>query len=359
MKNDVEKVTNQLLDTLRANKSIDEILNEIDPQLAIRALSDLVTSYNHNKELLNINKKRLDRLEQYKHNVTSQRGEDGIISKIFEVLPKAGRWCVEVGAWDGKHFSNTWNLINNKNWSSVQIEGNKKRFAQLAPRYKSNSNVTCVNRFVRFDGENTLDNILSQTNIPVEFDLLSIDVDGCDYHIFDSIKKYKPRVVVIEFNPTIPYDIIFIQEKNFNVSHGSSIRAIVELGKNKGYELVAIARGNAFFVRKEQFHLFNMENNDPEVFYKTYELQTRLFQLYDGTLVLDGCTKLNWKDLEFDAYSLQVLPSICRGKSRGFLRHVGNSYVHIKKYVSINFIGRKIKSMQVILNHVLHFTFII
>jgi hypothetical protein len=63
--------------------------------------------------------------------------------------------------------------------------------------------------------------------------LLTIDIDGNDYHIWDSMQKYQPKVVIIEYNPTIPNDIKFIQEANFDVNQGSSLRAKIELGGKK------------------------------------------------------------------------------------------------------------------------------
>ena len=69
-----------------------------------------------------------NKLKQYAENKHSQFGEDGIIQKVFEVLPdQKEKWCVEFGAWDGKFLSNTHELIANHNWKGVLIEGNKKK----------------------------------------------------------------------------------------------------------------------------------------------------------------------------------------------------------------------------------------
>jgi len=77
-------------------------------------------------------------LLQHRHSVTSQLGEDGILQKIFEILPDTDQWCVEFGAGDGMTLSNTYNLINNLGWSSVQIEANPRSYQILADRYKNN-----------------------------------------------------------------------------------------------------------------------------------------------------------------------------------------------------------------------------
>lgn len=60
--------------------------------------------------------------------------------------------------------------------------------------------------------------------------------------IWESLEDYYPKVVVIEHNPTIPNNIIYIQEKDVSIQRGSSLRALVELGKSKGYELVATTK---------------------------------------------------------------------------------------------------------------------
>ena len=61
-------------------------------------------------------------LQKFRQNVTSQRGEDGIIMEIFETVGRTNEYCVEFGAWDGKHFSNTWNLLKNNNSTLTQKE---------------------------------------------------------------------------------------------------------------------------------------------------------------------------------------------------------------------------------------------
>lgn len=56
-----------------------------------------------------------------------------------------------------------------------------------------------------------------------EFGVLSIDVDGCDYWIWDSLKTLNPAVIVIEHNPTIPNHVLYVQAKDTEVRQGSSL----------------------------------------------------------------------------------------------------------------------------------------
>jgi len=250
-------------------------------------------------------------LTAYRKYVTSQSGEDGIIEKIFKIID-GNQWCVEFGASDGKFCSNTWNLINNKNWSAVLIEPAKKSFKKLVERYNSNKKVICLSSFVSFSGQNTIDQILSKTPIPKDLDLMSIDIDGNDYHVWKSMHIYEPKVIIIEFNPTIPNNIEFIQMRNMKVRQGNSLLAMVKLGKEKEYELVATADINAIFVKRKYFKLFNIEDNSAEKLYKNNKVKTQIVQLYDGTLVLEGFKKLKWHNIDISQEKIQVLPQIFR-----------------------------------------------
>lgn len=257
-------------------------------------------------------------LRQYANNKYSQFGEDGIIHRIFEILPKQQEyWCVEFGAWDGKFLSNTYELIANNNWKGLLIEGNAAKIPDLKANYKNNSNAILIHKYVTFEGENTLDNIFKRTDIPVDFDLISIDIDGNDFHVWDSIQNYRPKVVIIEFNPSIPSDIEFVQERNFDISHGNSLLSLINLGKSKGYELIATTDCNGFFVKKEFYDLFGIEDNSIEALWDTQLKTPRIFQMYDGTLVLSEEFKLIWHKKKVGKYELQALPK--------FLRQFGDS----------------------------------
>jgi hypothetical protein len=245
-------------------------------------------------------------------NIYSQFGEDGVIGKIFSIIKDQDHWCVEFGASDGITGSNTYNLINNFNWNGVLIEADSNVFKKLKETYNNSKNVTLINKFVEFEGKNVLDSILQETNIPKNFDLLSIDIDGNDYYIWNSVKQFKPKVVLIEFNQTIPNHIDFIQKKDVSVHHGSSILSFVKLGKKLGYELVATTDINAFFVEKSYFDLFGITDNSLEKLRDIHKYETTFFQLYDGTIVLDGYNKLFWHDMEFKNKKFQLLPKMFR-----------------------------------------------
>jgi len=252
-------------------------------------------------------------LLDYAKNVTSQRGEDGIVEKVFEMIGTTNKICVEFGAGDGDRTSNTWNLINFHKWGGVLIEPKKEMFVSLARRYEHRPDVITLAKTVGFEKDNSLDYVLNG-EFPLSFDFLSIDIDGCDYHVWDAIEKYRPRVVLIEHNPTVPIDIAFVQPKDMSVNQGSSLKALHNLGLRKDYELVAATELNAVFVKWEFLSLFDIEDNSPEALNPMDERQkTRLFQGYDGTLFLVGNDRLVWKNRQISHEDIQVLEPSERG----------------------------------------------
>lgn len=223
----------------------------------------------------------MDSLYKYKRNVTSQWGEDGIIEEIFKRIGHANGskdvLCVEFGAWDGKHMSNTWNLWHEKAWSALLIEGNKQRCSKLKEDVKNYPKVIPYQAYVEKNGANSLDAILEKLNVK-EVSLLSIDIDGDDYYILESL-KIKPSVIIIEYNPTIPPSISMVQK--LGEYFGSSAKAIMDLAKIKGYSLSAITETNCIFVRDSEFPKLDIQPVDLEREFPSKHL-TYLFSSYDG-----------------------------------------------------------------------------
>jgi hypothetical protein len=251
-------------------------------------------------------------LLDYASDTYSQAGEDGVTAKILATLPETDQWCVEFGAWDGLFLSNVRRLIEEKDYSAILIEGDKKKFKSLKNNYADNNNVATVNAFVGFNAEDGLDKILSAYGIPEKFDFLSIDVDGNDYHIWKAIQEYRPKVVCIEYNPTIPSEVYFVQPPDHGINQGCSLLALDELARSKGYELVCALRYNAFFVDQTYFAKFEISNNRPDVLRKDLSAITWFFVGYDGSVHLAGSNQMPWHRLRIDARKLQLLPRFLR-----------------------------------------------
>ena len=237
-------------------------------------------------------------------SVTSQLGQDGILEKIFEIIGTTNKVCIEFGAWDGKFLSNTWNLIENKGWHGVLIEGNSAKFSEISGNHPS-GRVTAYNTRVNLSGANSIDNIL-QTYGELAPDLMSIDIDGNDWHVWSSMDLLKPRVVLIEFNQTIPNDVYFVQDPEFTINQGASLLALIELGRRKGYQLVCVEQWDGFFVRDELFGSFGIEDNSIDAMFHSPS-QTKIFQCFDGKLYTTGNRTLLWSGKTFSEDQLQVL----------------------------------------------------
>jgi len=205
-------------------------------------------------------------LNSLRRNVTSQSGEDGVLEAIFERVGVSNKWCCELGALDGVTWSNTHALVAQRGWSGVLIECQKREFDQLE-KNMSAFKATLINALVT---PGNFEEILRSTGLPKDFDLLSLDVDGDDFFLWESLESYRPRVMVIEVFSAVPPGERMIPEKGptgekGDDRRGASISSMVELAKRKGYELAlhtASPRppevapcwgggGNAIFVLRE------------------------------------------------------------------------------------------------------------
>jgi len=251
-------------------------------------------------------------LGTFARNVTSQYGEDGIIEKALEVLGERDGWCVEFGSWDGRKCSNTFHLIKQKQYAAVLIEGSRKRFKDLSATFKENDKVTLINAYVGFGEQDNLDSILQKTKIPVNFDVLSIDIDGNDYHVWQALAGYKPKLVVIEFNPTIAKSVEFVQPADARVCQGSSLLSIAKLAKSKGYELIYATKTNAIFVDAKYFGLFGIEDNSVNAMMMDESLVTHIFCGYDGTVFVRGYGMMPWQQIPYKESRVQQLPRWAR-----------------------------------------------
>jgi hypothetical protein len=185
-------------------------------------------------------------LGRYRKDVFSQNGEDGVIEELFNRLGILTGWCCEFGAWDGKHLSNTYNLMQ-RGWNSVLIEGEPTRFADLQRNFGAQQGNTAwlLNEFVAATGDRSLDRLLARTPIPADFELLSIDIDGDDYHVWDGLDAYRPKAVVIEIDSSIPPGREQVPSR---VRPGASFSSTLRVAARKGYKFVCHT-GNLIFVR--------------------------------------------------------------------------------------------------------------
>ena len=250
-----------------------------------------------------------------KNKYFSQFGEDGIIEEILDRLSKhitLDKWCSEFGAWDGVYLSNTCYFIKEKQYRAILIEGDKSKISDLERNFPQDE-IHKVNKLVSFDGRNSLENIFDKYKIPSNFDFLSIDVDGVDYYILKSLNHYKPKVICIEFNPTMPNVVDFVQSKDMAVKQGCSARALVRLGTEKGYSLIASTDCNLIFIDSNLSKYVIETLPTLEQLNESGNDATYLFSGYDGTL-LSNKNKIDlvWHSTNVSMSEIQYFPSILR-----------------------------------------------
>jgi hypothetical protein len=187
----------------------------------------------------------------------SQHEEDGITVALFNRIGSSTHRFVEIGA--GVNGGNSGFLARECGWTGLMLESDPGRIASLQRRFAPAVRVIEA----KVSRENV--NSLVETNgLAGDIDLLSIDIDGVDYWVWDALTACRPRLVIVEYNPflgadrsvAIPYDSGFDRHR-FEVPrdayYGASLPALTKLGARKGYRLVLVEpRGvNAFFVRDD------------------------------------------------------------------------------------------------------------
>jgi hypothetical protein len=276
----------------------------------------------------------LPSLQAYEKSVYSQCGEDGIIEEILrriaEYVP-LDHWCVEFGALDGIYLSNTYHLIKNQGYKAVLIEGDESKYEALC-RNVSQDDVIKICRFVTLNGQSSLDCILQSTAIPTCFDFLSIDIDGCDYHIFESLKIYCPKVICIEFNHSIPNEVDFVQPADFAVKQGSSARSLVRLAGEKGYFLAAVTPCNLLLVHEDfKAAVSDGSSKSLEELRDDSQYRTFVFFGYDGSVHLSrDSLSMPWHRLTLRSNQWQQLPR--------FIRRFGEDYTFLQKLIFAVFV---------------------
>lgn len=204
----------------------------------------------------------LPSLNEVEFRAFSQNGEDGILLYIFSLIGAKTKICVEICAGDGIQC-NSANLILNHGWTGLLVDGNEENVRKGKKFYSSHPDTfSFPPQFAHaWIDRKSVNDLIANHGINGEIDLLSIDLDGVDYWIWEAIEVIQPRVVAAEIqciwgaehSLTVPYRPDFNSPliHGFGVYSGASLPAFVKLARKKGYRLVGTqALGfNAFFVR--------------------------------------------------------------------------------------------------------------
>lgn len=199
------------------------------------------------------------KLNDFEFKAFSQWGEDGIIDYLVTNLEIKNKSFIEFGVEDYTE-SNTKFLLLNKNWKGYILDSSNDNIKII----KKNEiywkySLTAKTEFITRENIN---DVLKQSCFDKELGLLSIDIDGNDYWIWEKLVDFDPSIVIIEYNSRLGKDKPYVvpYEENFQrlkthysgIYYGASLKALVKLGNKKGYALVCCnkAGNNAFFVKK-------------------------------------------------------------------------------------------------------------
>ena len=199
-------------------------------------------------------------IRSYEFKIFSQWGEDGIIQRLTKVVDVKNKTFIEFGVEDFSE-SNCRFLMTKDNWKGFVIDGSAKNISRLRnSQFYWKHQLDSESAFITRENINEL---LERSGFDYDLGILSIDIDGMDYFVFEAISHYKPRILICEFNPvfggirkiTVPYKHDFNRTRahHSNLYWGASLSAITNLAKNRGYTLVGTnsAGQNAFFVRQD------------------------------------------------------------------------------------------------------------
>ncbi|GGI54435.1 hypothetical protein [Oxalicibacterium solurbis] len=241
------RVFKKIISIVRSIKVIEERLEKIQRTLGRIEERQLANSP-HNK------------FSDYEYQVSSQWGEDGLIQYLIRNVKVGSPIFIEFGV-ENYTESNTRFLLTNNNWSGLVIDGSPENIQYIKddPIYwRHNLKAECA-----FIDKDNINELFAKNGIAGEIGLLSVDIDGNDYWVWEAIDSVNPAIVITEYNArfgaqqalTVPYDPNFVRSKAHYsmIYYGASLAALCQLGQRKGYAFVGCntAGNNAFFVRRD------------------------------------------------------------------------------------------------------------
>lgn len=206
-------------------------------------------------------------LQEVEFSVSSQWGQDGIVHWLIERanIPAALNSFIEFGV-ESYRVSNTRFLLQTRNWRGLIMDAGSAALPSVkADGLYWKHDLTVKQAFITRENINDL---MISAGFSGEIGLLSIDVDGNDYWVWEAVTAVNPVICICEYNAvfgdihpvSIPYDPRF-ERAQAHFSHlyfGASIAALRSLAARKGYRFVGtnLAANDAFFVREDYAQRF-------------------------------------------------------------------------------------------------------
>lgn len=176
-------------------------------------------------------------LNSFKQDIIySQNGEEGIILECCKRMHLGNNGvAVEIGGNDGRFCSNT-ALLAERGWFVKFVESDFNLWRKSTENWQGHPNVSSHCSHV--------DKYNISAFVNNDCDLVSLDTDGSDYHLFGAITA-KPKIVIAEIDSSIPPP-----SEAFNKDGGASYTSMLKLAIAKGYFLLCHT-GNMVFVLNE------------------------------------------------------------------------------------------------------------
>lgn len=204
-------------------------------------------------------------LLDYRRDVYTSTGNDGITEYIFKTIGVETGIFVEFGAWDGVRGCNCRKLFE-QGWSGVFIEADDEKYANLCKNYEGQNRVHCCKAMVGFEDGSLFDRIVDPFLKGANIDFCLIDIDGLDLEVFETFEKYLPTVVCIEggqmLDPLHERLDTAVASKNIQ----QSLSVMVESFEKKGYKVLCSYQ-DTYFIRAEFYDRFNVASDLYELYF--------------------------------------------------------------------------------------------
>jgi len=295
----------------------------------------------------------------------SQCGDDGLLYRIFGILGWGLRRSVEIGYFP--HEANSVNLLVNANFTGLLLDGNtdpliarswyssvgnyleilheNHRLPLAEQTFKEPTetelrsacapyclracyNVNCYKGSVMArepmmtrdlvkltNIQHLIDSPFAALGISVRgargLDYFSIDIDGMDYYLLDSLLSngYAPRVVATEYAAhmgkdlavTRPYSPTFAAAAT-SFQYGASLMAFLKLMRRHDYRFIGCVEWNAYFIRNEELRRPEHSRAFPEPTTATCFYQDAASRTTEVVRRRKAC-QVEWVEVEVDAGS--------------------------------------------------------
>jgi hypothetical protein len=196
-----------------------------------------------------------NKIIKYAKDNTSQCGEDGVIEEVLKRLNITKGAVLDIGASDGKWFSNTFSLLQRGfDVYAIERSDNAQKMFELQKEYPTLHPVQVgVERDK--DSENHINKILDRLGVPQEIEFMSLDIDSIDPWVLEDLDR-KPKLFCVEVEPRyFPTDMKWHNpdgdRKTNPPQNLTGFWPFYEIAKKKGYFLIGQTGQNPFFLRND------------------------------------------------------------------------------------------------------------